>query len=219
MANHCWNYAVFSGEESKLKQLIASLGKARAEFIEKERDLYDQSVWIYALNGHIVLGLAPPKENSDGSYDIDSYEAYGSKWFDCHWSVGEQDGKIVSVDLQGDSAWSPMLPLFEKICKRMKLSCYGNYEESGMDFAGEFEYDSNGEVSHVQMTYREYQAENNPDWFWENMVENIEEGYFDTFEDVCTEFAVCKWQLTEREKVELKEIHDKWLKDTDDKAV
>jgi len=216
MANHCWNYAVFTGEESKLKQLIASLDKARVEFIEKERDLHDQSVWIYGLNGHIVLGSAPPKERPDGSHDIDSYEAYGSKWFDCHWSVAEQDGKIVSVDLQGDSAWSPMLPLFEKICRRMKLSCYGNYEESGMDFAGEFEFDPDGEVSHTEMTYRAYQAENNPDAFWENVIENIDEGYFDSIQDVYTEFELAEWQLTDSERQELQKVHEAWLKEKDD---
>lgn len=218
MANHCWNYAVFSGEERRLKQLIASLEKAHAQFSEEQRELHDNMVWIYGLNGHIILGTPPPKERPDGSHDIDPYEAYGSKWFDCCWQVEEKDGVVVSVSLQGDSAWSPMLPLFEKICRRMDLTCFGNYEESGMDFAGEFEYDPDGEVSHIQMTYREYQAENNPDWFWENIVESIEEGYFFTFEDVCTEFAICKWQLTEKEKEELKQIHDKWAASTNDKA-
>jgi hypothetical protein len=215
MANHCWNYAVFTGEESKLKQLINSLEKTRIDF-KQERELPEETAWIYGLNGHIVLGTAPPKVRADGGYEIDSYEAYGSKWFDCHWTVAEKEGKIVSVDIQGDSAWSPMLPLFEKICLRMKLKCYGNYEEPGMDFAGEFEFDEDGEVSHTEMSYREYQAENNPDAFWENLIENIDEGYFESIEDVYTEFQISGWTLTEAEKQELKKVHDEWLREKND---
>lgn len=218
MANHCWNYAVFSGEEKKLKQLISSLEKTRKAFIETEGYLPDGMVWIYSLNGHMVLGTPPPKQRPQGSYDIDVYSAYGSKWFDCCWEVEKKDHVIISVSLQGDSAWSPMLPFFEKICRRMNLTCFGNYEESGMDFAGEFEYNTEGEVMHNQMSYREYEAENNPDQFWENMVENIDEGYFETLEDVYAEFADCKWELTQEEKKELKEIHEKWATNTDDKA-
>jgi hypothetical protein len=217
MANHCWNYAEFSGEEKKLKQLLASLEKTRQAFIETERALHNENVLIYALNGHMILGTPPPKQKPDGSYDIDAYTAYGSRWFDCEWDIQHDEGVLIAVTLQGSSAWSPMLPFFEKICKRMKLECHGNYEESGMDFAGEFEIGPDGIYEHTQMSYREYEAENNPDQFWENMVENIEEGYFDTIEDVYIEFTSCKWELTPKEKEELKEIHDKWLKTDDGK--
>lgn len=209
MANHCWNYAVFEGKEERLKQLISALEKTRKEFIEKERDQYDNCVWLYGLNTHKVLGTRPPKKNEGGSYDIDPYDKYGSKWFDCEWIVEKKEDKVTSVALQGSSAWSPMLPLFEKICKRMNLECWGNYEESGMDFAGEFTINPTGIYEHLQMSYREYQATHNPECFWEDIIINIEEGCFVSLEGVYEEFRNSGWELTEGEKEELKKVYYK----------
>lgn len=213
MANHCWNHAVFTGKEPKLKRLVTALEKTRKSFTEEHRELYDNHVWIYALNGHTILGTRPPKKDEAGGYDIDPYEVYGSKWFDCEWITNEFEGKLVSVTLQGSSAWSPMLPLFERICKRIDLDCYGNYEESGMDFAGEFTMNPDGMFEHVQMTYREYEAQNNPDCFWERIIDNIEEGYFDSLEAVYKEFSDCGWTLIDEEKEELSKVYNKHKQD------
>jgi hypothetical protein len=217
MANHCWNYAVFSGEERKLKQLIGSLNKVREDFGKEVRELYDNNAWIYASNGHILLGTPPPQKNSDGNLvDFDVYDEYGSRWFDCMWDVIKEGTKITSVELQGDSAWSPMLPLFEKICKRMNLKCYGNYSEPGMDFAGDFEMDSTGIVSHEPKSYREYLAESNPDLYWEDIVNWITDGYYDSVEEIFTEFAKVNWTLSDGEKVEIEEIWNKCQEDNKD---
>lgn len=219
MANHCYNYAVFTGigeDQNGLKQLIGSLKKTAENFKEEVRDLPDDNVWIYGLNGHILLGTKPPKRDAEGNYANDPYKDYGSKWFDCHFEVQEADGFIDHVVLQGDSAWSPMLPLFEKICKRMNLKCYGNYEESGMDFAGEFEMTPEGISEHNQMSYREYQAVNNPDSYWEDLLMWIEEGHFDVIDDVFVELGSVGWTANEEERKELQEAFARYSASKDE---
>lgn len=218
MASHCWNYAVFTGidgDQNGLKQLIGSLKKTRDNFIAEERELPEDNVWIYGLNGHILLGTKPPRRDAEGNYASDPYKDYGSKWFDCHFEVQEADKFIDHVVLQGDSAWSPMLPLFEKICKRMKLKCYGNYEESSMDFAGEFEMTPDGIFEHSQMSYREYQAINNPDSYWEDLIYWIEDGCFDSLDAVFAELESVNWEITSEEREELTKVFEEHSKDNE----
>jgi len=212
MANHCYNFVAFTGNEKKLKQLVSSLEKTRLVFMETERELHEGNVWIYGLNAHIILSSRPPEKNAEGNYTLDVYDEYGSKWFDCDWEVTKVDGKLECVTLQGDSAWSPMLPLFEKIAKRLKLNGEGNYEESGMDFAGEFELSPDGLCSHTEMSYREYQAINNPNSYWEDLIMWIEDGYYDSLEAVFEELNSVNWKLTEAEKKEIEQTFAEYLK-------
>jgi hypothetical protein len=212
MANHCYNFVAFTGNEKGLKQLVSSLEKTRLVFMETERELHESNVWIYGLNAHIILSSRPPEKNAEGNYSLDVYTEYGSKWFDCDWQVTEVDGKIECVTLQGDSAWSPMLFLFEKIAKRLKLNGEGNYEEPGMDFAGEFELSPNGLCFHTEMSYREYQAINNPNSYWEDLIMWIEDGCYDSLEAVFEELDSVNWKLTEAEKKEIEQTFAEYLK-------
>jgi hypothetical protein len=212
VANHCYNFVTFSGNEPGLKQLVSSLEKARIAFMETERELSENNVWIYGLNAYMILGTRPPSKDESGNYNMDVYQDYGSKWFDCNWEVTEVEGKLESVTLQGDSAWSPMLPLFEKIAKKMKLDGDGNYEESGMDFAGEFEVSADGLCSHREMTYREYLAENNPNCFWEDRLNDIEEGWYESLEAVYEDFQEVQWELSDKEKTDLEEAFREYEK-------
>lgn len=208
MANHCWNYAVFTGSESALQKLIDNLNKVREDFIKEHRPLPEQQAWIYGQNGHIVALIEEPPI-VDGLFSIDPYDAYGSKWYECDWEVEEDDGKIKSVTLQGSSAWSPAHPLFEKICINYGLSCWGNYDESGMDFAGDFEITPNGTTTHNEMTYRQYMATNHPEAFWEDRVNDIVDGAYDSFEDVLADFEHVDWTLTMAEQSELEQLFNK----------
>ena len=94
----------------------------------------------------------------------------------------------------------------------MKLNCYGNYEEPGMDFAGDFEFNPEGELSHVQLSYREYQAINNPNSYWEDLIMWIEDGCYDTIEAVFEELNSVNWKLTETEKREIEQTFAEYLK-------
>lgn len=204
MANHCWNYVVFHNNPEGTKKLHTRLvylkeQQLREEYTNKGLDIPEylksiNSVSLYAL-------LYPQVFNQRWKDGDDVYDKFGSKWFECNWDF-EKDGDLV---MSGDSAWSPMLPFFQKICKHFKLEAYGNYEESGMDFAGEFQMNETGIPEHTQMSYREYQAINNPEIFWQDIIYQIEEGYFNSLEDIFAEFSSVNTQLTDKEKEELKE--------------
>jgi len=207
MANHCWNYAVFHDNPEGAKKLHKKLLHLRdlqlkEEYTDNGEEIPSykdcESLSLYAL-------LYPKLFKQKWKEEDDVYEKFGSRWFEFTWELCD-DG---SITLQGDSAWSPVIALFKKICKHYKMSAYGNYEESGCDIAGEFQMDQNGIITHNEMTYWEYQAENNPNYFWEQRIEWIEEGHFETLEAIFEEFARYNWRLTAVTKQELEEEFNK----------
>lgn len=210
MANHCSNYAQFVGEPSELKKLVGRLNKARKAYLELPEDtrgnLFEDEVWFYAGNYNIVI-MKKPHALDSPRFDV--YEEYGSKWFDCFWQIqykNNSNSEIESVTLQGSSAWSPVTPLFQKICKKFKLKASGDYEESGMDFAGKFEIDRLGNIIDNQMSYREYQINYNFDAYFEQIMFEIEDGYFESLENVYQQFEGSK--LTKDQKKLLKETFE-----------
>lgn len=199
MANHCYNFVEFVGPADTLHKINKRLEKIVKEQIKENYtdkglpvpSYKEEIAWINGANAHELLF----KKEPSGNFDV--YDLYGSKWFECYFQYNEGDEHLI---MQGDSAWSPMLPLFEKICKKFKICCAGNYAESGMDFAGEFTIDPEGIETHDQMTYREYEAENNPNFYWEQVIHEIEEGYYTSLDAVYQEFASVKWKLSDEEK-------------------
>jgi hypothetical protein len=188
MANHCYNYAYFTGDSKKLKQLYSSVLKLQEEG--------SHFVSLYSRNYPLILNDIPLKTSGTS---LDVYDVYGSKWFECDLDKEEKDGEITSVTMAGDSAWSPMLPLFTKICKKLDLSCEGHYEEPGMNFAGEFvltktHYEDN------MTSYRAFLATSSPEAYLEDLYNEIEEGYYQTFEDLQEELKETKFNPTAEEK-------------------
>ena len=84
-----------------------------------------------------------------------------------------------------------------------------------MDFAGEFVMDQDGNIEDTQMTYKQYEAKNNPDSFWEQVIFEIEEGYFESLKAVYEEFIRADWQLTDLEKTQLKEAYENSVKENE----
>lgn len=215
MANHCYNFAEFIGPADVLHKLSKRLEKITKDQLKEaytDKGLpipaYKEEVaWINGTNAHELLF----KKKPSGNFDV--YDLYGSKWFECYYQYNEGDEHLI---MQGDSAWSPMLPLFEKICKKFKLNCVGNYGESGMNFAGEFEFDPEGCVEHKEMTYRQYEAEHNPTSFWDQILYEIEEGYYDSLESIYEELKSVDWDLTETEKEELKKVYEESVENNAD---
>ena len=214
MANHCYNFVDFIGEPSSLHKLNKRLERITKQQLKQEYtdkglaipSYMEDTAWINGANAHQLLF----KKENQGNFDV--YDEYGSKWFECHFQYNEDDNNLT---MQGDSAWSPMLPLFSKICKKYKVNCEGNYGESGMDFAGEFVMDQDGNIEDTQMTYKQYEAKNNPDSFWEQVIFEIEEGYFESLKAVYEEFIRADWQLTDLEKTQLKEAYENSVKENE----
>jgi hypothetical protein len=210
MANHCYNFVTLWGDVNEVKKLNNRLTKLRddalkEEYTDKGQEIpkYQTAFWVHSGSAHKILFQKPDELTNH----FDVYEKYGSKWFECNWEYNEEDDFIV---LQGDSAWSPMLPLFQKICRKYKLRGEGNYEESGMDLAGEFEITIDGEIMDIQMTYREFMQKNNPESYWDQLLCDIDDGVFDSLDDIINEFNADIWKLTEEEKTELEDAFRKY---------
>jgi hypothetical protein len=207
MANHCYNYGYFIGKPDEIKKLFAQVKKIDLE-TETNYRRGDESAefTLWAGNFSRVL-MNKPEQSADGSFptNFDVYDKYGSKWFEAYFELQEgHTGNQAGIIISGDSAWSPVLPFFAKLCKKYKLTCEGNYEESGMDFAGEFVIDEEGYTEEEHMTYREFEQKNNPESYWDSVVNEVQEGYYNTFEDVLELFSNKYWKLTKEEKEELK---------------
>jgi hypothetical protein len=197
------------GNHEDLKKLHSRLVFVNKEF-QSEDSLnpyqgMSNYIEFYANNYHRLL-LTKKK---DFSVSNDVYDQYGSKWFTCEFEVYEDNGIITSISLQGDSAWSPILPFVAKISKKFKLEAEGSFEEPGMDFAGEYTVDKNGNVSENTMTYKEYEAANNPEGYWNNLIDNIQEGHYETLKAIYNDLYLDGYELTEED---VKIIEDEFAK-------
>lgn len=211
MANYCHNFAYFEGEPDQIEKLEEALARETANHLKKEYTdkglaipTYVNTNYVPLYAGNYSLILSDKKDDfTQPSYDV--YDLYGSKWFECEWEVMSD----TEIQFTGSSAWSPVLLFFQKICTTYQLEAYGDYAESGNDFAGEFTITKEGELVENQTTYQQYEADHNPDSFFDNTLSLICDGHFKTFDEVLNVFRNVNWDLLEGE-IELlkKEYHD-----------
>jgi hypothetical protein len=160
MANYCYNYARFEGSKEDIKNAAEAITKAMG----------DESLWWETYKK--VFG-----DKFDYSTE-DVYAEFGSKWFDCNLDYNSE-----SMTLSGDSAWSPVIPFYEKLCKTFNLSCSADYEESGCDFGGWWEF-SNGTVTRDETTtFRLYIDINDPGRLFESIMEDVDNGVYESYEE------------------------------------
>lgn len=195
MANNCSNFGSFTGEPKNIKKLIKVLEK-----IQESATGFECHVSLFRDSFGIVVGKTKIDET------IDPYDEYGSKWFECSWESYREDG----VNLFGDSAWSPVLPFFQKICKKYKLECTGDYSESGNDFAGTFFIDAKGNLEEEQMSFKVYEAKYNPDSFWEDAIYLLYEDSFTSFEELVDYFTAAEWILDKEQKEKLENSYEEY---------
>ena len=87
-----------------------------------------------------------------------------------------EDNDDNTLQINGDSAWSPMEKFTEELCKVYDLSGNLEYSESGGDFAGITNFDSNGETSRQEFTYSEYEYKYlDRDYWIENQIEYLQD--------------------------------------------
>jgi len=112
-------------------------------------------------------------------YSEDTYEEFGSKWFDCEMERWTDNQLIIS----GDSAWSPVSAFFLKLSKYFNVTIESDYEESGCDFGGWFEC-KNGEVLRDEhTTWLMYCDINDPGRAFEVIIDNIKDGVYETYDE------------------------------------
>jgi hypothetical protein len=218
MANHCQNFAYFSGEPEQISKLEQALQRETANQLKEEYTdkglaipkYASNTVELYARNYNLILSDQPDDFTKPG-YDV--YDLYGSKWFVCEWEVLSD----TEIQFTGSSAWSPVLLFFQRICTTYELEAYGDYAESGNDFAGEFTITKEGDLHDNQTSYEQYEANNNPDAFFESALYYIYEGTFESFELVLTHFENVNWKLTKGEIEFLKKEYHDYLRTLTDK--
>jgi len=155
MANHCYNFANVYGSKDALDLL-----EKRIKDAKKEND----HLWYETF--YQVLGFASPEESTD------SYEEFGSKWFNCD-VIRDKDTEMT---ISGDSAWSPVSEFYRKISEVYNLEIFSTFEECGNDFGGWYDC-KNGEVTKdVTMTYGQYRYTEDPYEYTESLLEDIENG-------------------------------------------
>ena len=167
MPNYCSNWVSFSGKKEDLQKLHDSL--RYAESLNAENG---GLIWYDTF--YAALGLDVPSEL------IDVYDVFGSKWLD----IQQLDLGEISLELLGNSAWSPVVPFVHKLCKKFNLTASGEYDECGSDFGGFYEINEYGTLRDDMYNYISYRYLSeglegvlSELTFYENIEEKIERLY------------------------------------------
>jgi hypothetical protein len=157
MANHCYNSITLQGSEDAITKLA-----------ERLTDTYSKFNY---LNGwaDYVLGIRDDFEYSFENDERNDSHYYGSRWFDFDLEVTSD-----TIEMRGDSAWSPLVKFTEELCKVYGLEGSIYYSESGMDFAGEAYYNAEGEVSTIEGTCDMMAYNEDVNYWFESMLGKLD---------------------------------------------
>jgi len=188
MANNCYNWAHIEGSKENLDLLQARLKEAKAS---------DDA--LYYVSFHHVLDIPVPESTSD------VYDDFGTRWFDAEW---DRDSDT-SATLSGDSAWSPPSEFFRKLSEVYSLTIESDYDEAGCDFGGYYNC-SNGNVTRDESySYNFYKLKQDKELFMFNLLEHIECGTYEDYEDFTSSNEDIMDELTPRDLQEIKEQFNK----------
>jgi len=173
MANHCYNEIFLEGNEESIKELKDRL-----------TGTYDKFNYLNGWCDYIL------KVRDDFNYNFDEDQRdhyfYGSRWFEFLVDYNNDD----TLQISGSSAWSPMEKFTEELCKVYNLKGTIEYSESGCDFAGITEFDSNGETSRQEFTYSEYEYNYlDRDYWIENQIEYLQDVSKEDIDDFVKEVS------------------------------
>lgn len=113
MANHCWNEVTIRGSEETLDKLEALFAN------------YEQHDYFKDFGNSFF----PEDQHADDN-------PYGTKWWD--FNIERDNTNVLSI--AGDSAWSPPIQLIAQISEEYTVTCTLKFYETGMDFAGTYEW-------------------------------------------------------------------------------
>lgn len=132
-----------------------------------------------------------------------SYEVFGSRWFHPYWERHSATHGVLS----GDSAWSPVSEFFRKLSDVYQLRIESEYEECGCDYGGWFDC-INGQVTRDKtVSYNAYQFIERDTEFLYSLIEDAEEGYYDSINDMDEDFLSL---LSEPQKQEIIDAINKY---------
>lgn len=219
MANHCYNNAYFTGKRKDIERLVKRIKNLKKKELVENPATYEwqkdlNSINLWAGNYHKLLYKGPDLVEGPSRSNFDVYDRYGSKWFELYAEIQEYNSPDeLGLIISGDSAWSPMLPLFSKLCVKYNLTCEGSYEESGMDFAGKYTIDAEGYIDDNHMSYRDYRLTEDFQSYFDEVLMWIEDGYYDEFNDVLNLFNPDFCTLSTEELQQLRDTFDKFIQE------
>jgi hypothetical protein len=162
MPNYCSNNITIAGKPEDVKELYDRIHV----FLSSEGN---EGYWggTYYTMFRTMHPYYKKGDNSDENKEFDVYREYGSKWWDPQDYDIEDDH--TSMRINGDSAWSPVLQLCEKLALEYNLEITCEFCEPGMNFAGEVTFDSTGCIHEKEYTCEEYEYLQDKDYFYEDI--------------------------------------------------
>ena len=167
MPNYCYNHMTIDTENQKdFDALVEFFGKY------KNYDYFTD--WCDTL-----IHDHPQDYSNDNKHDV--VYKYGTRWWDFEVEatqshLGSFDG---TIDVFGDSAWSPPLGLAELISKLFDCEVRIEFSEPGMDFAGIYTYVDGNPTREDDYKYNEFQyLEVDRDYAVDEIVQHISDGWY-----------------------------------------
>lgn len=185
MANHCSNDIKITGSRFNVTELH--------DRITKFLDNSDEGYWG-ATYYTMFRTMHPkfhqhddPEKQKELNEGFDVYDEYGSKWWDLDSVDFDRENCILY--LSGYSAWGPVLPLCSKLALEYDLEITCEFNEPGMDFAGEYKFDSTGCIDQKDYTSGEYEYLQDKQCFIDQAVDNHDcfdnyESYLEAYEKI-----------------------------------
>jgi len=198
MANHCYNWITITGDSDSIQKLIDKC---------EQPEVQNESLW-YNTYHKLFPDTNKRYPGADEEDKFDVYEQYGSKWFD----LGiDYPADKEYVNIMGDSAWSPMEPLCQKLSQAYNVEIRIEFEEGGCDFGGFAVYENGIETESETYTYRTWMYINDPPCFMENIAEEILCGdYYQDLDDFKENDKECWDVMSVKDKKELKLIFEEY---------
>ena len=148
MANYCSNFIEITGKAEDVEDLLNAL-----------KPMCNSDDCLHSENYAELFGKAKDRyfpNNVPKGEEIDFfnvYNEYGSKWFTPFITASDIDKEDDSgyICISGDSAWSPVSALCQKLSEYYDVSISIEFEEPGCDFGGRHEFVS-GELTHKEET-------------------------------------------------------------------
>lgn len=204
MPNYCNNWATFSGSETALKTMLDNIQKAVSG-----ND--NEGLWYETYP--ITLGLDRAKlHHQDGRLNFDVYEEYGSKWFEVYIDSQSYEDGQGSVVISGDSAWSPMSPLFRKLSEVYQLEVESVFEESGNDFGGYYNCKNGVVTKDLTFEWRVFRYIDDRDAYINDMLEDLDCGHWEDLEDFKDVHKSEVFQFTTEEWADINDYFSKQTK-------
>jgi hypothetical protein len=179
MANNCYNHAALLGKKEMLDLFVINMMLA----LKDEKHLWYETFYT-------ALGQTPPEKEKD------SYEEFGSRWFDVY--LERQHDNVLMVS--GDSAWSPVSEFFLKVSEVYNLKIESCYEEGGNDIGGWFNCENGVVTKEVDTTADEFNYKEDPDAFLNSKEDAISCGDYDDEIDDPTSIGSIYDEMTSKDK-------------------